>query len=136
MANKEELLIGIDEYGADESGENITIKLMIESEEQSITLVIPYHRIWKLMDGIKNAASMAVQYQQKSPHQKIILLDLYVADSVAVGRDANSERIAIQFQTSEGIPVSVAMNREVAKTTISLLESELAKSPYESKHLS
>ena len=136
MANKEALLTGITEFGADEAGENITIKLLIEPEEQSLTLIIPYHRIWKLMDGIRNAASLAVQCQQKLPHSEKFVLVPYVADSVAVGRYANSEGIGIQFQTSEGIPLSVAMNRGVAETTISLLKSELARPPDGSKHLS
>jgi hypothetical protein len=136
MANKEEILIGITEYGADAAGENITIKLLIEPEEQSLTLIIPYHRIWKLMDGIRNAASLAVQRQQNLPHSERFVLVPYVADSVAVGHYANSEGIALQFQTSEGIPLSVAMNREAAETTILLLESELTRLPDGSKHLS
>jgi hypothetical protein len=136
MANKEALLIGVAEYEADAAGETITIKLVIEPDEQSLTLIIPYHRIWKLMDGIRNAASLAVQCQQKLPHSERFVLVPYVADSVAVGHYANSEGIAIQFQTNEGIPLSVAMNQEVAETTISLLESEVARSPGGSKHLS
>jgi hypothetical protein len=134
MANKEVVLTGITEYGADAAGETITIKLLIEPEEQSLTLIIPYHRIWKLMDGIRNAASLAVQCQQKLPHSEKFVVAPYVADSVAVGHYAKG--IGIQFQTSEGIPLSVAMNRGVAEATMSLLESELTRSPDGSKHLS
>jgi hypothetical protein len=127
MIHKEGSLTGVSEYGTDAAGETITVKLAIEPEEQSLTLIIPYHRIWKLMDAIRNAASMAVQYQRKVPYHEIVVSSPYIVDSVEVGHCAKGERVAIQFQTSEGIPLSVAMNREVAETAISLLESEMTR---------
>jgi len=134
--HKEALLSSVTEYGPDAAGENITIKLETEPQEQSLSLTIPYHRIWSLMHAIRSAASLAVQRQQQVPDSQVVVVAPYIAASVQVGHHPTTGRIALHLQTSEGIPLHIAMDRELVETTISLLQSELATSPDASKKLS
>lgn len=117
-------------------GENITIKLETEPTEQSLSLTIPYHRIWTFMHAIRSAASLAAQRQQQVPDSQMAAVAPYIAASVQVGHHPTTGRIALHLQTSEGLPLHIAMDRELVETTISLLQSELATSPDASKKLS
>lgn len=136
MADKEALLCSVAEYGTDAAGENITIKLETEPREQSLSLTIPYHRIGAFMHAVRSAASLAAQCQQQVPFSQIVAVAPYIAASVQVGHHPTTGRIALHLQTSEGILLHIAMDRELVESTILLLQSELAKSPDASKKLS
>jgi hypothetical protein len=129
MFDKEALFSGVTEYETDAAGENIKIKLEMEPNDQSLFLTIPYHRIWSLMLAIRTAASLAVQRQQEVPQSQITAAAPFLADSVNVGTFPKTGRIALHLQTSEGIPLQIAMSRKMAESTISLLQSELDRSP-------
>jgi len=136
MADKKALLSGVTEYGTDAAGENITIKLEMVPEDQSLSLTIPFHRIWSFMLAIRNAASLAHQRQQQAPGSQIAASAPFVATSLQVGHYPKMGRIALHLQTNEGLPLQIAMDRELAETTILHLQSELAILPDASKTLS
>ncbi len=127
MANA--LLVRAEEHEIDAAGENITIKLVTEPAERSLLLEIPYHRISRLMCVLRDAASLAAQAQQHIPYTGMAIFDPYVVHFVQGGSYPKTGRIALHFQTSEGFPLAVAMDREVAEMTISLLRDELTRPP-------
>jgi hypothetical protein len=130
------VVCSVTQYGTDAAEENITIKLETEPKEQSLSLTVPYHRIWTFTDAIRSAASLAAQCQQQVPFSQIVAVAPYLAASVQVGHHPTTGQIALHLQTSEGIPLQIAMDRELAETTISLLQLALDESPDGSKNLS
>ncbi|MGO9238257.1 MAG: hypothetical protein ACLP4V_30750 [Methylocella sp.] len=86
--------------------------------------------------SVDSIASLAAQRQQQVPDSQMAVVAPYIAASVQVGHHPTTGRIALHLQTSEGIPLHIAMDRELVETTISLLQSELATSPDASKKLS
>jgi hypothetical protein len=136
MADKKALLGGVTKYETDAAGENITIKLEMAPGDQSLSLTIPYHRIWSFMLAIRDAAFLASQRQQQVPSSQMAVSAPFVATSLQVGHYPSTGRIALHLQTNEGLPLQIAMDRELAETTILHLQSALAISPDESKKLS
>jgi hypothetical protein len=61
------------------------------------------------------------------PGQGIELVTPYMASDVRAGRTVDNQFVALNFQTTEGVPIQVAMKPNLARETIERLTNELSQ---------
>jgi hypothetical protein len=83
----------------------------------------------KLLTSLKGLGKIAEQKRlQTSPKQKFEVVDPYRAETVRAGSTPDGTQLSIQFGTSDGMPLDVAMPRSMAEQLVDKLQRVLAYS--------
>jgi hypothetical protein len=123
------------ESGTVKNGSAIQIDVAF-SDGSSLSIECPYEKIPRLVQSVMAAASAAEKQQRAMPGERIEVNSPYIATESMTGRSPDGNLFAIRFQTTEGVPLEVAMPRDIAQQTVDRLAAELAKPAPDNRRLS
>jgi hypothetical protein len=116
----------VDRWASSDAGDMIQLEAATE-DGSKVVLRTSYDLAARLAQAIIQAAGIAEKKQKQMPGQGIELVTPYMATDVQAGSSVDRKVVALNFQTTEGVPIQVAMPPNVARDTIARLSDELSR---------
>jgi hypothetical protein len=116
----------VDRWASSDAGDMIQLEAATE-DGSKVVLRTSYDLAARLAQAIIQAAGIAEKKQKQMPGQGIELVTPYMVTDVQAGSSVDRKVVALNFQTTEGVPIQVAMPPNVARDTIARLSDELSR---------
>jgi hypothetical protein len=116
----------VNRWSSSDAGDMIQIETKVEGGS-IVVLRTAYSYAARLAQSIIQAAAIAEKKQKQMPGQGIELVTPYMASDVRTGHTLDNQFVALNFQTTEGVPIQVAMQPSLARETIERLTNELSQ---------
>jgi hypothetical protein len=119
------LIVDIPYGGAANQGQHIFFDLRFD-DGQSERYACPISTVPLLMGNLIQYASMAEAVRVKAPARAIVEAAPYrVTEVVSSGNSPDGKIVAVNYNTTHGFPLSIAMTPDQARTTIEFLQREI-----------
>jgi hypothetical protein len=113
-------------WAASDRGDVIQLET-IDENQKPVILRMEFQDVSRFAQAVVSAAMIAEQRQRTIPNQDLKVVSPWMAVEIQSGTSGDGKIVALIFQTTEGVPIEVAMSPEIARETIGLLSTELLR---------
>jgi len=114
------------QWAASDRGDVIQLET-IDENQKPVILRMEFQDVSRFAQAVVRAAMIAEQRQGAIPKQDLKVVSPWMAVEIDSGTSGDGKIVALIFQTTEGVPIEVAMSPEIARKTIGLLSTELLR---------
>ena len=111
-------------WSSSDLGDEIQLETTIE-DGSLVVLRSEYRDVPRLMLAIREGAAIAEQKQNLIPDSEIRMFSPWEATAVDTGLSPQGDLVGLHYQTTEGVPIELALSKELARETVERLSAEL-----------